>query len=1054
MRSNDRDLRHLEEQKEAFLHGDQPFEAPAKELVPGPYYSNIEEVVPELGEGSDGQEADQKKLAVDRRDFMRLFSAGAVMASTAACVRRPVEKSIPHVDQPIDQILGVPTYYATTVDGAGVVVKTREGRPVFIEGNRSHPLSQGAASSLAMSELQALYHPDRRKAPVIRYGTNRESESSWDDVYSRLAAKLKDAQKVGILLKSTTGHSLDFYKDFLKAIGQSEDNLYLYDSNSLRNNMAAAYKLAFGEEGYPRTDLKRSELIVGVGSDFMDLGASSIYETKSWSDGHSYRFGQKGRFVQFESRLTMTGGAAEERYPIAPGNELGVTLALVKALLNNSASKGSAADKANIQTVLDAHSDLIQGAESSVSAGVFTDLAKDLLTSKSVVLVGESSASTKNGTLVQLAGIFANVLIGSYENKTLVYNEYWMTAKGGDDTKRFLDDAKSFDALFVINVNPAFTLPESTGIRETLKNIGTVVSIQSMPCETDAYAEFILNGHNILETWGDEHLVHGFWSMVQPTVSPFTNSQQAEDILLWVAAHLDKPMGVADYRNYLRKKWMRIHKEHNVTHDFDTFFNAVLRKGLYGKKISRTIPSLNDVSSAFANAVPASSGLKLVAHLDHRLIDGVGADRPVLQEAGDALTTVTWDTWVAISPDKARELGFKYNDLVTVKGPAGSFEAAVYPMPGLHNDVVAVPRGNGHADGVSRVSTGIGVDPLQALAAEFDVVTGEPVTSGQAVELVATGRKYRLAAMQKHNDIANRTDILKEVGLDELTTKEKDKVFQKLDDVPDLFPELKAHPDYRWGMSIDLDKCNGCGACTVACDLENNIPQVGREQILLGREMHWMRIDRYFKGAVENPEVSFQPVACQHCNHAPCEAVCPVYATVHDEEGMNNQTYNRCVGTRYCANACPYKVRRFNWFTHKWNVMGDRPVDRNPRALNPDVTVRTRGVMEKCTYCVQRIRDAKHYASEQKRKVVDGEIRTACEVACASNAIVFGNLKDNNSRVARLRRNYRAFLMLGGDPMHGHYGIKTLPNTSYLAKVVRDPSSAHAKTEHSEGDHG
>jgi molybdopterin-containing oxidoreductase family iron-sulfur binding subunit len=248
-------------------------------------------------------------------------------------------------------------------------------------------------------------------------------------------------------------------------------------------------------------------------------------------------------------------------------------------------------------------------------------------------------------------------------------------------------------------------------------------------------------------------------------------------------------------------------------------------------------------------------------------------------------------------------------------------------------------------------------------------------------------------------------------------------------------------------MSIDLDRCNGCGACNVACTLENNIPHVGREQILIGREMTWIRIDRYFSGEVNNPEVAFQPVPCQHCNHAPCEAVCPVFATTHDQEGMNTQTYNRCIGTRYCGNACPYKVRRFNWFTHKWNVMGDKPIDRNPRALNPDVTVRTRGIMEKCSFCVQRIRDAKHNAKQQGRAIVDGEIRVACQTACPSDAITFGNLLDPNSRITRNRRDNRSYLLLNGDASKKEYGLKTLPNVNYLMKVRHDGTDGVAANE-------
>ncbi len=1048
MRSNDRDLRYLESEREAFLDSDQPFEAPAKEFVPGPYYANIEEVMPELGEDQGEDSVSSKpKLSVDRRDFMRLFSAGTMLASASACVRRPVEKAVPYVDQPNDQIMGVPTYYATTIDNAGALVKTREGRPVFIEGNKSHALSQGSISSLALSELQALYHPDRRKAPKIRYGVNRESDAKWDEVYERLAGKLKTAKKVGILAKYTTGHGRDFYRDFLKNMGQSEDNLYLYDSNNLRTSLAAAYRLAFGVDGFARTNLRLTELLIGIGNDFLDVGAVHIYESKAFASNMSYKFGRKGRMVQFESRTTQTGSMTSERHVIAPGDELAIALLLTEALIANPAAKGLDAEKAIIRSILKSNQSLMAEAKArlGLSDKLFQDLAKDALTRKTLIMVGESSANSANGTLLQLAAIMANILAGAFENKTLNLVRGWMKATTGEnDLARFLKDADSLDVLFVVNVNPAFTLPAATGIKEKLTNISTVVSIQSMPCETDKYAEFILNGHNILESWGDEEIVAGMMSLVQPTIRPFTNSRQAEDILLWTAAYLKKPMGFKDYRAYVMEKWKVFHSDSQVKLNFETFFKAYQRKGWLSRISKRSsTPVLADVAAQF-NPVSSQKGMKLVAYLDPRLLDGVGADRPVLQEAGDGMTTIAWDTWVAMSPEKVKSLGLKYNDVVKVKGAGGSFEAAVFPLPGLHPDTIAVPRGNGHEAGISRATTGIGVDPLIALSAEYDTITGEPVTSGQVVEIVATGRRYRLAAQQKHNDIANRSDIIKEVSLAQASKSDESRKERDLDDVPNLYTDLAEHPDYRWGMSIDLDKCSGCGACTVACDLENNVPQVGREQILMGREMHWMRIDRYFSGRVDNPTVSFQPVACQHCNHAPCEGVCPVFATTHDDEGMNVQTYNRCVGTRYCANACPYKVRRFNWFTHKWNVMGERPIDRNPRALNPDVTVRTRGIMEKCTYCVQRIREAKHNAKAENRIVRDREITTACEAACATDAIIFGNLKDSNSRVARARRNARSYLMLGGDPDHGHFGIKTLPNTSYMAKVVlNDEGAAH-----------
>lgn len=1057
MRSIDSDLRKLAEKKEVFIRDDGPFEAPAKTYVPGPYYKHLEEVLPEVAEAPEENsvaEPSSPKLAVDRRDFMRLFGIGAFAASTA-CVRRPVEMVVPYVDSPRDQVPGQPVHYATTVDGVGVIVKTREGRPVFIEGNPEHPLSQGSPTMLGMSELQALFHPDRRKNPEIRYGTNRVGTADWHEVYDRLAARLGDSKNIAILARPTTGHTVGFYREFLKRIGQPESNLYFMETNALRSNQAAAYRLAFGVEGLPRTDLRRTDFILGIGSDFLDVGISKIYEAKSWSASQTYQFGRRGRMVQFEARLTETGSAADERHVIGPGDELAVTLMLVEALLNNGDARGIQLEKDIIRRIVDQNRNLINEAQERLrfNAGMFDELAKQLIARQSIVMVGESSANSANGTLVQLAGIMANLLAGAFEKNTLHFNRGWMpTGSGSDDIERFLRDSDQIDFLFVIDVNPAFTLPQSTGIKDKLRNIKSIASLQTMPCETDDYAEFRLNIHNVLESWGDEEFVAGFWSLTQPVVRPVTDSRQAEDILLWTAARMDRPLGYREYRDYLRNQWTAIHKETGVQHDFDTFFKAILRKGFYGRIETRSLPVLADVSNEFTPQ-PRPVELKpnqlvISAYLDARLLDGRGADRPVLQETGDSLTTIVWDTWVAISPQRARELGVRYNDVVVVEGPAGSFEAAVYPLPGLHPDVIAVPRGNGHGEAFSRVGAGVGVDPLVVLAAEKDTITAAPVTYGQVVSIVATGRRYRLAALQKHNDIANRTDIIKTTTMSSAVSNLRKEI--DLDDVPDLYPKLPEHPNYRWGMSIDLDKCTGCAACSVACDLENNVPQIGREQIIIGREMHWLRIDRYFSGAVENPKVVFQPMGCQHCNHAPCEGVCPVFATLHDDMGMNAQVYNRCVGTRYCANACPYKVRRFNWFTHRWNITGDRPIDRNPRALNPDVTVRTRGIMEKCTFCVQRIQSARHEAQLQDREIRDGEIKTACETACPTNAITFGNLKDKTSRVARQRRDYRAYLALNGDPSHGHYNLKTVPNVNYMAKVILDKD--YVASEQTQGD--
>ncbi len=1028
-----------------------PFESPAKEFVEGPYYKEAGEVLPELNIAeSETVEGSPSKLPVDRRDFMRLFSASSVFAATS-CVRRPVEKAVPYVNQPIDQAVGVPTYYASTCNecsaGCGVVVKTREGRPVKIEGNPENPISQGATCAVGQATLQALYHPERRKAPRILKSASW-FETEWGNWEKELAKSLQGKTRVGILTNGSTGHRHEFYRRFLNHIGSSENYLYTYESNSLISATIAAHKIAFGVEAMPRPELRKSEVIVGIGSDFLEIGLSPVYNSKGFSESQTFKGGKMGRFVQFESTLSQTGARAHERHVIPAGHEIAVALLLTRHLLAMDTSKGSASERLEIKQVLDTNASFLDQAYEvvGIDRATFDTLAADLIKTPSVILCGGSYGFDENATALQLVAIMANTLIGAY-GETLFLNKGWMVApvKSGD-TARFIAEAGSLDALIVIDSNPAFSMPQSWGVADLLKKIPLVVSLQVLPNETDEFATFVGNMHHYLESWGDEQPVAGFWSARQPAVRPAFGSKQAEDVLLWLAASLQKPMGYADYREYLKQQWGSIHQGLAGQVEFNTFFDAVLRRGFSGKLDSQTVRSMSGVSSAFKLTQPANEATMLISHMDLRLRDGKGSMLPILQEVGDSMTTIAWDSYVAMNPNRAKKEGLKINDVVKVSTPAGSYEAAVYPLPGLHHNVIVTPRGNGHKAGISKVTDGIGTNPLVVYAKRSDAISGDPVTSVQAVSIEKTGKRFALAKMQKSSDLGNRKDIVKEISYKkavENISKNKD-----LDTVPDLYPKLDEQAEYRWGMAIDLNSCTGCSACMVACAAENNIPTTGREQIIIGREMHWIRLDRYFRGDVDNPEVTLQPVMCQQCAHAPCEAVCPVYATTHDPEGINTMTYNRCVGTRYCANACPYKVRRFNWFGHKWNIIGDRQMDRNPRALNPDVTVRTRGVIEKCTFCIQRIREAKFLAKEQDTKVSDGMLQTACQQVCPTNAISFGDLKNPRSEASRLRKDNRAYLLLGGDPEHKHYGIKTLPNVSYLAKVMHHEPASNAGGAH------
>lgn len=1046
---------------EVFAPVDGPLEAPVKDIEEGPLYMAAEEVVTSLEESQPTVSAGDDALAntsVSRRDFLKLFSAAAV-ASSAACVRRPLEKAVPYVNQPVDQAVGIPTYYASTCgecsSGCGITVKTSSGLPIKIEGNPEHALSQGSTCATGQAALQALFHPDRRTAPGFQAATGF-STYAWNDMYEVLAQRLS-GKKVAIFTNGSTGSRNSFYGDVLKKMGGSENDLYTYESNSLYESISEAHQMVFGVECLPRPDMRLAKVIVGLGTDFLDVGTHPVFFAKNFAGFHSLRGTELGKFIQFESMMTQTGAKADERHVIPPSGEIVAALLLMKALVDKNVS-GRARDQAS--RILAANLEVVNGGYEllGISKDVFDHVAEELLKGPAMVLAG-NTAFDENATMLQVAAALINEMVGAY-GKTLFLERGWMRSPvRTGDVSRFMSNASKYDAVFFIDTNPVFSLPPSFGFEGVLKSIPMIISMQSSPNEMDNYAHVILPITHALESWGDEQPVAGFWSARQPVVRAIKDARQAEDIFLWVLAAQKKSLPYADYRAYLMDKWKPLMTLVDVKGvDFDTFIKAFLRRGFAGRVETRPAPSVRDVASSFKLAsVATTKGLKLLAPLDPRLGDGRGADKPILQEIGDGMTTIAWDSWVAMNPNTAAKMGFKRNDLLLVETATGSVKVALYPLPGLHADAVVVNRGNGHSKESGLIQGGVGVDPLVMLGKAIDPVTKAPVTAGQEVKISKTGQIYRLAAMQKSHDIGKRIGIVKKYSVEDLKELKRNR---SLDDVPDLYPKLKEDEEaqYRWGMSVDLTKCSGCGACMAACAIENNVPQVGRDQILLGREMHWIRLDRYFAGDVDNPQVTFQPMMCQQCNHAPCEAVCPVIATSHDPEGINSMTYNRCIGTRYCANACPYKVRRFNWWTHKWGVLGDRPQDRMPRALNPEVTVRTRGVMEKCNFCAQRIRQAKYVAKEQGRLLNDGDLLTACAQVCPSDAIVFGNLKNRGSRVSIERADARSYLALGGDPDKNEFGIKTLPNVSYMAVIAhREPLGTGAEghgSGHGDGHHG
>ena len=578
--------------------------------------------------------------------------------------------------------------------------------------------------------------------------------------------------------------------------------------------------------------------------------------------------------------------------------------------------------------------------------------------------------------------------------------------------------------LFVYNVNPAFTLPKSLGFEDALGKVPTVVSFSSFMDETTEKAGLILPDNTTLETWGDfipDSRVHG---LIQPVMTPVFNTKGTGDVILSVTALLEGLKGrytQATYYDYLRDSWKQAWTSVSGGGDFETFWKDALENGGFYREATPAQVTVSGNISGINFSEPEFKGdgdFYFVAYPSYKYYDGRGANKPWLQELPDAISTGVWDSWVEMHPDTAAKLGVKMGDFVVIESPQGTIETQVYVYEGIRPDTLAVQIGQGHTS-YGRYAKDRGVNPITILPVSTDRITGSLAWLTTKVKASGTGRHSQFVQTQYTTSQHDR-DVAQMVTLTELERG----IHREEGEEPDFYPPIE-YARYQWGMSIDLQKCTGCGACVTACYAENNIAFVGKELCAKRRDMSWIRIERFFAKSEDGSgfTTQFLPMLCQQCNNAPCEPVCPVFATYHNPEGLNGMVYNRCVGTRYCSNNCSYSVRRFNWFSYKL------PEPLNWQ-YNPDVTVRDKGVMEKCTFCIQRINYAKDQGKDKGRDVLDGEIQTACQQACASGAIVFGNLKDEDSKVSKLSHDERGYRVLNQ--------LNTRPNITYLKKVKWD----------------
>ncbi len=976
------------------------------------------------------------KEGIARRDFLTLMGASMAMAGVS-CVRRPVHKIIPYVVQPEEITPGVANWYASTIPetGLGILVKTREGRPIKLEGNPEHPLSRGSLSAREQATILDLYDPDRLKEPWMRERTTGEKrKAEWSEVDRLIEERLKSSKNIRILSGWVTGDStFKLISEFLSHFGLSSQAHIQFDP-LFPEELVRAQVESYGTSVIPKYDFSKADLIVSLGADFLGTWGNPSIQAQEWSKKRKLINKTLSKLVSFESSFSLTGANSDERHPIRPGDELKIAMALAHELVFRHGASHFGAT-ALLSTYKPA--DIAQEIGLSGGAKILQDIATHLWRErgKSLVLAGGLSSRTENAVQLQIAVNFLNSILGN-DGTSVDGTAYArsVSGKGFSDLSKLISDMKSgqVDFLIIHRTNPQYFLPKSLEFEAALKKVRSVIVVSEKYDETARHADFILPDHHFLENWGDHHPQKEVYSLQQPTIAPLHSSRSfQESLMVW--SHSSKK----SWHEYLKENWKTIYKKYKIAGSFEQFWEEILSKGVF--EPSKPVPHVRVFNpKSFSLIKPyqpnfqdepqlTRGGLQLVLYSKISMHDGTQANNAWLQEMPDPISTVTWDNYLNLSPALAKAYGIEPNDVLELKLRDSSFHVPALIQPGMHPRVVSLAVGYGRV-AVGKVGNDVGVNAFSLAHLQ----EAELIYSGQVVSIRKTGEFYKLAETQWHHASENRP-IINDITLAQYQKKPEASQHTdphlRMESVPTLWPqhEYKGH---RWGMSIDLNSCTGCGACVVACQAENNIPVVGRNNVRVSREMHWIRIDRYYSGKPENPDLVFQPMLCQHCENAPCETVCPVLATVHNSEGLNEQVYNRCVGTRYCQNNCPYKVRRFNFFDHWKNFEGNQNL-----AWNPDVTVRTRGIMEKCTFCVQRIRDGKESAKETSAPLKDGDIKTACQQTCPTQAIVFGDINDPTTQVSKNKADPRSFRVLEL--------LNTKPSISYLTKVRNKESNHH-----------
>jgi Fe-S-cluster-containing dehydrogenase component/anaerobic selenocysteine-containing dehydrogenase len=971
------------------------------------YWQSIEETKPGYQPKGEEKEASMMELlaqeatskSTSRRDFLKWCGISFVSATVVSSCENPVRKAIPYLNQPETLTPGMASWYASSfIDGnrfCSILVKSRDGRPIKIEGNEMSAFSRGGTSAIVQASVLSLYDEGAR----YKYPLLDNNEITWGAADENIVSALRSAAAAGrraylvtptLISPSTRQVITDFRSRFANV------EVVTWDAISYEA-IREAHAQSFNRPMVPDYHFDRADLIISFSADFTGTWLSPVTFASRYADSRRLSEQKKNmsRHIHFESGLSVTGSNADERIPVTPSQEMEILMSLYNELASLT---GTAA--LNSPTV-----------EYNTAA-----LAQEIMNSRGRTLVVCGHDNVDAQILVNAINSMAQAY-GNTVDTSQPLNAGWGNAAA---MNQMIDDIERGNPAVVIfyNTNPVYNHPQGIRLRNALANIPVRVSISTLRNETALACNYVLPDNHYLESWNDAMPKEGHYALAQPVMQPIYNTRQFQSTLLTWMGQDD------DFNAFIREQWRNnLFGTQNTESNFDRFWTGIVQAGVL-KNNRGGNGNLSLAGAAAARAfenlwafVSAAGNIQFMVYENVAMADGAYSNNPWLQELPDPVTKVTWDNFAAISPRFAREQNLADGDIIRING----IEVPVLIQPGQAYGCISVALGYGH-ESAGKSADNVGVNAFRMLNGNAFPWTVE--------QYEKTGSGYKFARTQSHHTMEGRP-IVRESTLARYI--ENPKAGNEIRDyhlkhMGSLYP-AKKYEGHHWVLMVDLNACTGCSTCVISCQAENNIPVIGKNEVKNRRIMHWMRIDRYYTGDAENPGVVFQPMMCQHCDHAPCENVCPVSATNHSHEGINQMAYNRCVGTKYCINNCPYKVRRFNWYQYSNNEHFPYHLntDLGKLVLNPDVTVRERGVVEKCSFCIQRIQAGKVKAKAERRLLADGEVTPACASACPSQALVFGDLNDPDSRVARLILDPRNYHVL--EEMH------TLPTVGYLTKI-------------------